>query len=66
ERVRTRLRHAGIETAIHYPTPIHLMPAYAFLGYCEGSLPGTEYLASRVLSLPLYPALAETDVDRIC
>lgn len=42
------------------------MRAYALLGYDEGSLPATERLAKEVLSLPLYPELAEEAVDRVC
>jgi dTDP-4-amino-4,6-dideoxygalactose transaminase len=60
--VQARLKESGIATGIHYPIPIHRQPAYADLGYAEGSFPVTERLADRVLSLPLYPELA---IDRI-
>ena len=42
---------------IHYPTPIHLTPAYAHLGLRAGSFPIAEQAASEILSLPLYPHL---------
>ena len=51
------LAAAGIQTAIHYPTPIHLMPAYADARYKVGDLPAAEASARSVLSLPLYPQL---------
>ena len=47
----------GIETGIHYPTPIHLLPAHADLGYREGQFPHSERAAREVLSLPLFPEL---------
>ena len=56
----------GIATGIHYPWPIHLMPAYAHLGGGEGSLPETELAARQIFSLPMYPALASDDQDRVC
>src|SRR6185437_13848440 len=39
------LRRAGIGYGIHYPVPVHLMPAYAWLGYERGDLPTTEAAA---------------------
>ena len=55
-----------VDTLIHYPTPIHLMPAYAFLGYKAGSLPVTEEAAAHIFSLPLYPYLNEEEIRSIC
>jgi dTDP-4-amino-4,6-dideoxygalactose transaminase len=66
ERVRARLAEAGIMTGIHYPTPVHLQPAYADLGYGPGDFPVSERLAAEFLSLPLYPGLGENQLDRIC
>lgn len=59
------LKTCGIATAIHYPMPIHLQPAYIPLGYGLGSLPVTEQLAAQVLSLPLYPHLSADTVQTI-
>ncbi len=61
-----RLRNEAIGYGIHYPTPIHRMPAYRFLNYHEGSLPLTEQAAAEVLSLPCYPELPHESVRRIC
>lgn len=66
DRVRAELSSRGVDAAIHYPHPIHLMPAYRFLGYRQGSLPHTEALCESVLSLPLYPELPDEAVDRVC
>ncbi|NOT28371.1 MAG: DegT/DnrJ/EryC1/StrS family aminotransferase [Acidobacteria bacterium] len=56
----------GVVAGIHYPWPIHLMRGYRHLGYAEGSLPQTEQAAREILSLPMYPLLAESDQDRVC
>lgn len=54
----------GVETGIHYPVPLHLTPAYQALGYPGmGSLPIAERLAGEILSLPMYPELAEAQID---
>ena len=66
DNLRARLQERGIQTGIHYPYPIHLMPAYAFLGYQAGSLPVTEQLAGEILSLPLYPEIEDEQIMRVC
>jgi dTDP-4-amino-4,6-dideoxygalactose transaminase len=60
------LSQQGIETGIHYPTPIHLHGAYADLGYQRGQFPVAERLADEVLSLPMYPELTEAQIDFVC
>lgn len=65
DRVKAALARQGIATGIHYPHPIHRMRGYHFLGYAEGSLPHTERLAQELLSLPMYPELADAAVDRV-
>jgi dTDP-4-amino-4,6-dideoxygalactose transaminase len=59
------LKAGQIGYGIHYPTPIHLMTAYRFLGHRLGDLPHTERLAGRVLSLPYYPEISEDAVRRV-
>jgi dTDP-4-amino-4,6-dideoxygalactose transaminase len=59
DRVRSGLNDSGIDTAIHYPVPVHLQKAYAHLGYRPGDLPVTETLCQHCLSLPLYPELSK-------
>jgi dTDP-4-amino-4,6-dideoxygalactose transaminase len=63
--VREALAGAGIATAIHYPRPIHLQRAYAHLGQGPGSCPVAERAAREMISLPMYPDLTLTQVDRV-
>lgn len=62
DRVREELQARGVQTAIHYPRPVHLQRPYAALGYKPGSLPHTERACERVFSLPLFPELASAQV----
>jgi dTDP-4-amino-4,6-dideoxygalactose transaminase len=63
--LRRFLIENGVEALIHYPTPIHLQPAARSLGYGPDDLPEATRAASRILSLPLYPGLSETQQDRV-
>jgi dTDP-4-amino-4,6-dideoxygalactose transaminase len=62
DRVRAALHDRGIETAIHYPAPVHLQKAYAHLGHKPGDLPVTEKLCQQCLSLPIYPELSKEKI----
>jgi dTDP-4-amino-4,6-dideoxygalactose transaminase len=55
----------GIETAIHYPIPIHLQPAAKRLKYILGDFPVTEKQAQRILTLPVNQSLSQVDLERI-
>ena len=55
--LRNHLDDRGVASGIHYPTPIHLQPAYAELGFGPGALPVAERLAGECCSLPLFPAI---------
>jgi dTDP-4-amino-4,6-dideoxygalactose transaminase len=55
------LHHASIGAAVHYPVPLHRSAAYR----TAATLPHTDTAATQVLSLPVHPALSETDLDRI-
>ena len=63
--LRDGLEADGIETGIHYPTPTHLLPAFSDLGYRQGQFPRTEAMATRMLSLPMYPEMTIESVDRV-
>ena len=65
DRLRGELAAAGIGTLIHYPSPVHLQPAYAHLRARCGSLPVTEQLTGEILSLPLYVGLGDERVARV-
>jgi dTDP-4-amino-4,6-dideoxygalactose transaminase len=59
------LEAAGIQTAVHYPLPIHLMPAYADARYKAGDFPVAEDCANTVLSLPLYAHLSAAQTEEV-
>jgi len=62
ERLRAHLREQGITTAVHYPLPLHLHPAFREFGPGEGSLPHAEKACREILSLPLWPYLSDSAV----
>jgi dTDP-4-amino-4,6-dideoxygalactose transaminase len=62
--LQAELHTARIATGIHYPVPIHLQPAYAWLGHRRGELPVAERLADEILSLPLYPGMPAELTER--
>ncbi len=66
ERVQAQLRACEIGTGVHYPVPAHLQEACASLGYRAGDFPVTEAAAGRILSLPMYPELSESQIDYTC
>ena len=52
----------GIETKIHYPTPLHLQPAAKNLGYRKGDFPVAEEINLKQLSLPIYPEIQDKEI----
>ncbi len=60
------LQGRGIAVGVHYPTPIHLQPAYTGLGLREGSFPVAERLAQTTLSLPMFPELRDEEIAYVC
>ena len=62
--LRERLAGRGVGTAILYPVPIHLQPAYADDPPLH--LPVTEAFCRNLLCLPMYPELTEAEVERVC
>lgn len=71
--IRTQARQAwqqalqsqAIQTGIHYPIPVHLLPAFADLGYHAGQFPHSERAANEVLSLPMFPELTEAQCEEV-
>jgi dTDP-4-amino-4,6-dideoxygalactose transaminase len=63
--VAAQLASRGIDTTVHYPTPVHLQAAYRSLGYRVGAFPQCELACQRVLSLPLFPAMTEEQVNYV-
>src|SRR5713226_2771424 len=54
---RSVLSQEGVASGVHYPIPIHLQPACVQYGYARGTLPVTEAVTERIVSLPMYPEL---------
>jgi dTDP-3-amino-3,4,6-trideoxy-alpha-D-glucose transaminase len=63
--LREHLAAHGVASAIHYPVPIHRTGAYADLGLTAGSLPVSETLSERICSLPIFPGMSESELDRV-
>ncbi|GAA4811426.1 DegT/DnrJ/EryC1/StrS family aminotransferase [Streptomyces ziwulingensis] len=60
-----KLNAEGIGAGVHYPTPVHLTPAYRHLGHARGDFPHAERAADRMLSLPLYPQITPDQQRRV-
>ena len=65
DRLQAQLREAGVPSAIYYPRPLHLQPAYR-ASHDGAALPVSEDLATRIMALPIHPDLTEADVARVC
>ncbi len=65
--LQARLREAGIGTGIHYPSPVHLQPAYrGRVALGPSGCRATEIAAEQVLSLPMFPELTDAQVTQVC
>jgi dTDP-4-amino-4,6-dideoxygalactose transaminase len=62
--IQAELARAGIRTGVHYPVPCHLQPPLR--RYAQGPLPAAERSAQELLSLPLFPHMADSQVDAVC
>jgi dTDP-4-amino-4,6-dideoxygalactose transaminase len=60
------LENNGIQSAIHYPTPLHLTKAYVHLGYKLGDFRISEQVQSEIVSLPMYAELTENEIMYVC
>ncbi len=59
------LNERGIEAKVHYPTPLHLMPGFDFLGYKRGDFPRAEQFADTHVSLPIHQFLTDEQIDYV-
>ncbi len=65
DQLQTYLLERGVQCLIHYPIPAHRQQAYQYLGYGVGSLPTTEHIVDRILSLPMFPEMTSAQVDQV-
>ena len=63
--LQKHLASRGVETALHYPLPVHLQKAYAHLGYKLGDFPVSETVAKRCLTLPMFPEMTDEQIDQV-
>jgi dTDP-3-amino-2,3,6-trideoxy-4-keto-D-glucose/dTDP-3-amino-3,4,6-trideoxy-alpha-D-glucose/dTDP-2,6-dideoxy-D-kanosamine transaminase len=66
DRIVEELKQRDIVVNISFPWPIHIMPAYQWLGFEEGDFPETEAAAKEIFSLPMYPSLSEEAQRTVC
>ncbi len=59
------LKDNGIETAIHYPTPLPMLEAYQYLNYKASDFPIANQYKNEILSLPLYPEITSEQINYI-
>lgn len=65
DQLKEHLGKNGVGAAIHYPSPLHLQPAFAYLEHTKGDFPEAERAAEEVLSFPLYPELTDEQVTYV-
>ncbi|HAO79670.1 MAG TPA: erythromycin biosynthesis sensory transduction protein eryC1, partial [Verrucomicrobia subdivision 3 bacterium] len=65
DELKAHLDANGVGCALHYPLPLHLQKCYASLGHKPGDFPVAEKAARECLSLPIYPELTDTQIQRV-
>jgi len=65
DEVQTKLKKAGIPTAVHYPMPLHLQECFEYLGYVKGDFPVSELVSHEIMSLPMNPYLSDKEIAYI-
>jgi len=65
DKIQQKLKENGISSVVYYPVPLHLQKALRFLGYKKGDFPIAERTSRRALSLPMFPELQVSEIERI-
>jgi len=63
--LQEHLSRQGVQTTVHYPTPLHLQPAFAYLGHRPGDFPEAEALCRTEVTVPLFPEMTDEEVTRV-
>lgn len=63
--LQAALDRAGVAHGIHYPAPVHQVPAFAHLGHSSHDFPVAEAAAGRILSLPIFPGITPEQQERV-
>jgi dTDP-4-amino-4,6-dideoxygalactose transaminase len=66
DRLADYLKENGVACGVYYPIPLHMQPAYAYLGLKRGMFPASEHAAERILALPMYGDMPDEQVERVC
>jgi len=66
DKLASFLAERAIETGVHYPVPLHLQPAFRFLGYSEADFPVAEAICREIISLPIFPEMTEHQFEHVC
>jgi aminotransferase EvaB len=65
DELKNYLIENGVDAKVHYPTPLHLQPAAAYLGYKRGDFPNAERCTETTLSLPIHEFIREAQLERM-
>jgi UDP-2-acetamido-2-deoxy-ribo-hexuluronate aminotransferase len=65
DELQTKLKKAGIPTAVHYPMPLHLQEAFVYLDYKKGDFPISERVSGEIMSLPMNPYVTDEEIEYI-
>jgi len=64
--IKKFLEDSGISCGLHYPIPVHRQKIYSDLKLVQPHLPNSNKIASRCLSLPIYPEMSAADLEIVC
>ncbi|HYE53396.1 MAG TPA: DegT/DnrJ/EryC1/StrS family aminotransferase, partial [Chitinophagaceae bacterium] len=65
DQLKEFLKEQGVETFIHYPTPLPSLPCYKYLGYTPADFPVATKLQGQILSLPIYPEITDDMIEYV-
>jgi UDP-2-acetamido-2-deoxy-ribo-hexuluronate aminotransferase len=63
--LQSKLKEAGIPTAVHYPMPLHLQECFSYLNHRKGDFPIAETVSNEIMSLPMNPYLTDKEINYI-